>query len=247
MPFTLSHPAAVLPFLRSGLPASALVAGSVVPDLPYYLPVHPGFRTHTALAVVTTDLALGVLVWVLWHGVLVAPLVATGPAPLRARLPGRWGLPRPDGVRGALALVGAVVLGAATHVLWDEFTHPRRWGPEHIPALSVEYAGTPLHGWLQDLSGLVGGLVVAGWVLLWWRRTPPRPVPARVPWAWLAVGAVALVGAVVGGAGQDDVRSAAVLGAFAGGTAAVVAVLVLALGWHLRARSRGRADSARES
>ena len=38
MPFTGSHAAAVLPFARSRLPASALVIGSVAPDLPYYLP-----------------------------------------------------------------------------------------------------------------------------------------------------------------------------------------------------------------
>ncbi len=236
MPFTLSHPAAVLPFLRSGLPASALVAGSVVPDLPYYLPLDLGLRTHTALAVVTTDLVGGLLLWALWHGFLAAPVVATAPGALRARLPVP-GRPRVDGARGAGLLVGAVVLGAATHVLWDEFTHPGRWGPEHIPALTARYAGEPLHGWLQDLSGLVGGAALAVWVLLWWRRTPPRPLPRGVPWAWLAVVAVALVAGAVGGAGQDDVRSVAVLAAFAGGTAALVAVVLLAAAWHLRTRA----------
>ncbi|MDQ7908342.1 DUF4184 family protein [Phytohabitans sp. ZYX-F-186] len=38
MPFTGSHPAAVLPLVRWGLPPAALVIGSMVPDLPYYLP-----------------------------------------------------------------------------------------------------------------------------------------------------------------------------------------------------------------
>ncbi|MEE2045837.1 DUF4184 family protein, partial [Nocardiopsis tropica] len=38
MPFTLSHVAAVLPLARTRLPPAALVVGSVVPDLPYYLP-----------------------------------------------------------------------------------------------------------------------------------------------------------------------------------------------------------------
>ncbi|GHE13886.1 DUF4184 family protein [Klenkia taihuensis] len=237
MPFTLSHPAAVLPFLRSGLPASALVAGSVVPDLPYYLPVDLGVRTHTALAVVTTDLVGGLLLWAVWHGFFAAPLVATAPGPLRARLPVP-GRPRVDGARGALLLAGAVLLGAATHVLWDEFTHPGRWGPEHIPALSAQVAGEPLYGWLQDLSGLVGGLAIGIWVLLWWRRTPPRPVPGGVPWGWLAVALVALVSGAVGGAGQDDVRSVAVLAAFAAGTAALVAGLLLAAAWHLRGLAR---------
>jgi len=241
VPFTPSHPAAVLPFLRSGLPASALVAGSVVPDLPYYLPVDLGLRTHTALAVVTTDLVGGLVLWAVWHGFLVAPVVATAPAPLRARLPVP-GRPRVDDARAALLLAGGVVLGAATHVLWDEFTHPGRWGPAHIPALTARYAGEPLYGWLQDLSGLVGGLALAVWGLLWWHRTPARPVTGGAPWAWLGVGALALVAGAVGGAGQADVRSVAVLAAFAGGTAALVAVVVLAAAWHVRARASASTD-----
>jgi hypothetical protein len=36
MPFTLSHPAAVLPFVRRPFSAAALVAGAVAPDLPYF-------------------------------------------------------------------------------------------------------------------------------------------------------------------------------------------------------------------
>src|ERR671913_177951 len=84
---TPSHAAAVLPFLRTPLPASALVVGSITPDLPYYLPGNPGLFTHTATAVVTTDLALGALAWAVWHAVLAAPALAASPAGLRAR---RW-------------------------------------------------------------------------------------------------------------------------------------------------------------
>ena len=54
MPFTPSHAAAVLPFLRTPLPASALVVGSITPDLPFYLPVGFPWPTHTALAVLGT-------------------------------------------------------------------------------------------------------------------------------------------------------------------------------------------------
>ncbi|WP_328421551.1 DUF4184 family protein [Micromonospora sp. NBC_00389] len=40
MPFTGGHVAAVLPLARSAWRApSALVLGSMVPDLPYYLPL----------------------------------------------------------------------------------------------------------------------------------------------------------------------------------------------------------------
>ena len=55
MPFTASHAVAALPFLRTPLPDSALVIGSMTPDLPFYLPLGPDVATHTAGAVVTYD------------------------------------------------------------------------------------------------------------------------------------------------------------------------------------------------
>jgi hypothetical protein len=73
VPFTGSHPAAVLPFLRTPLPASALVAGSMAPRPPVPPPVDVGLAAHTALAAVSTDLVLGGLLWGLWHGLVAAP------------------------------------------------------------------------------------------------------------------------------------------------------------------------------
>ncbi|WP_199224473.1 DUF4184 family protein [Serinibacter arcticus] len=39
MPFTLAHPAAVLPLRRGPLVTAALVAGALSPDVPYFLPL----------------------------------------------------------------------------------------------------------------------------------------------------------------------------------------------------------------
>ncbi|WP_448626700.1 DUF4184 family protein [Geodermatophilus sp. URMC 64] len=249
MPFTGSHPAAVLPFLRTPLPASALVLGSMAPDLPYYLPLPQWYATHTALAVVTTDLLLGALAWLVWHGLLAAPALATAPAPLRARLEG-WVRPVPAGrvasARQALLLVGALVLGAATHVLWDEFTHARRWGTEHLPALAATWGPVPGYRWLQYVSSLAGGVVLLVWFVRWWRRTPPVPVEPRpaTRWVWpglLAVGAGFGAAAAGSAAGLDD---AVFPGArWAGGAVLVVGVL-LAVGWHA-ARRRSAAPGRR--
>jgi hypothetical protein len=243
VPFTPSHAAAVLPFLRTPLPASALVVGSITPDLPYYLPGDPGLLTHTATAVLTTDLALGAAAWALWHAVLAAPALAASPAGLRARLAGV-----PLGLRRRVsspAAVGrtllALLLGAATHVLWDEFTHARRWGAEHIPALQEVYG--PLYGyaWAQQVSTALGGLVLAVWLVRWWRRTPARD-PARRPATWWAWVVVAGAGLFVGGTAAlaaPRLGSAAFQGATWGGGAALAAALLLAVGWHLRQRRPG--------
>src|SRR4051794_933107 len=126
MPFTGSHPAAILPLLGTGLPASALVIGSMAPDLPYFapVPVSPGL-THSPVGVVGIDVLIGAVFFILWHAVLAAPAVAVAPMGLRARVPAssvgalrrRVSTPR----RAAL-VAAALAVGAATHVTWDEFT-----------------------------------------------------------------------------------------------------------------------------
>ena len=86
MPFTLSHPAAVLPLLRRPFSAAALVAGALAPDLPYFArstPVPVGAQSwyepymnattsHTLLGALTVSLPYAVALWGLF-------LVARGP------------------------------------------------------------------------------------------------------------------------------------------------------------------------
>ena len=243
MPFTGSHPAAVLPFLRTPLPASALVIGSMAPDFPYYVPFLPGLYTHTATAVVTTDLLLGALAWVVWHGVLAAPATAAAPPALRGRLAGvPVGLrSRLSGARAVVLALAGLAVGSATHVLWDEFTHPRRWGTQHVPALEENWGLLPGYRWLQYASGLVGGLVLLGWVLLWWRRTPGgTPSETRAPWwPWVLLAAAGAAAGAAGALTAPSLGAAGFAGATWGGGTALAAAVLLAAGWHLR---RPRAD-----
>jgi hypothetical protein len=241
VPFTGSHPAAVLPFLRTPLPASALVAGSMAPDLPYYLPVDLGVRTHAALAVVSTDVVLGGLLWALWHGVLAAPACWATPAGLRSRLTGtRLGLRRRlRSPRSTVLVLVALAVGAATHVLWDEFTHPGRWGAEHVGVLSRTWAGEHGYGGAQDASGVLGTVVLLVWLVRWWRRTVPVPTPPHPGWwkPWPVLAGAALAGGLTAAAGAPDLRSAAVAAAFRGGGVLLAAGLLLAATWWARRRS----------
>ncbi|SEO64968.1 DUF4184 family protein [Trujillonella endophytica] len=242
MPFTASHAAAVLPLVRTRLPPSALVAGSVAPDLPYFLPVGPDVPTHTAAAVVGVDLLLGLLLWAGWHGLVATPALHTAPRRLRARLAGRVrpGLRHRLTAAGPLALVVvAVVVGAATHVVWDEFTHGGRFGTEHLAVLADSWAGRPGYRWAQDASGVLGAVVLAGWLVRWWRRTPPGPVEDRAGrWEPAAVvAATAVLAGVSALPGEEDLRLAAIDAAFRGGGCALAAVVVLSLAWHLRGRA----------
>lgn len=245
MPFTGSHPAAILPLLGSPLPASALVIGSIAPDLPYYLPLDTGVPTHTAGGVLSIDVVLGGATWLLWHGVLAAPALAAAPAALRSRVLAatQLGLGRRlRSVRLVALVLAALVVGSATHVLWDELSHPGRWGTEHVAALRSTWFGLAGYRWVQYASGVLGALAIADWLRRWYRRTPPRQADRRPGRDDLRVWVVLLViGAAGGGVAalrSDTLREAAFRAVTVGGGTAAVLGLVLALGWHLRALPR---------
>jgi Domain of unknown function (DUF4184) len=249
MPFTGSHPAAVLPLLGLGMPASALVIGSMAPDFPYYFPfATASWPTHTGYGIVTIDVLLGLAVWALWHGVLSAPALYYAPLGARQRLEGvvESGFTlRIRNRRLMLLTVLALIVGSATHVLWDEFSHPGRWGTHHLHVLTVRWAGLPGYRWVQYGSGVFGASVEAYWLWRWWRRTPATATvaPRRNGWNWLGL---VLIGGVVGGwaaATSPSLQTAAFNGATRGGGAMVAAALVLAVAWHLR-RSAVRGGSA---
>ncbi|BFV55536.1 hypothetical protein KCMC57_up06400 [Kitasatospora sp. CMC57] len=223
VPFTFSHPAAVLPLLSQGrgrgrLIASGLVAGSLTPDLPYFLAsLAPGLyrfgeQTHSWWGVPTLDVLLAALLVLLWHGLLRAPLVAL--------LPVRWAWaadrltaarrPRAElpSQIGWLLLSGAI--GAATHVGWDAFTHHDRAGVRLLPFLADRHlGGQPLFTVLQYGSSAVA-LAVLGWYvvrelrLIDAERVAPLPAPAYSRATRLAVFGVVTAGAVVGAALRID-------------------------------------------
>ncbi len=97
MPFTLSHAAAVLPAIRRNgtarwaLLPSALAAGSFAPDVTYFADtVVPGAMefgafTHTAVGVVTVNVAIAAALVAVW-ALLREPLVALLPADVRGRV-----------------------------------------------------------------------------------------------------------------------------------------------------------------
>ncbi|MEU6365818.1 DUF4184 family protein [Streptomyces sp. NPDC046931] len=219
MPFTLSHAAAVLPAVRgdgSGrgrLVPSVLVAGSFAPDITYFAAsavsgaMDFGAVTHSFAGVFTVDVLIAwalVGTWLL----LREPVVALLPRAAQGRVAAlvRCGTPRRK-VSFPLVLRWYVsaALGALTHVVWDAFTHLDRWGMRLFPVLRTPFEGTPLYTYLQYGSSAVAAVVIAVFMTVVLRRTPPGPATGSgVPllsWAdrWLAgavIGGCAAVGAV---------------------------------------------------
>ena len=190
MPFTLSHPAAVAllsPLVRRArLPFAALVVGTMAPDFEFFLHLRPLARwSHSLPGLVTFCLPAGLLVFAMWELVAREPLRHLLGFPAQPHLgregPGWW-------MRAAVG----IVLGAATHLLWDGFTHGGYWGAAlfpglRAPALSLGGRVIPWFNLLQHLSTLVGGLVLLTWATREASRAGALDVLARSAWRWLVI------------------------------------------------------------
>lgn len=196
MPFTLAHPAAILPLRRVWrLRTASLVIGALIPDLPYYLPGSIARfipETHNFQGSLTVCLPLGYAALALIY-LLRAPLTAllsvrarwlclTALAPLRQN-PIEW----------ALAPL-SILIGVWTHLVWDAFTHGDSWLVHRVSALSApvtigSYSG-PLCHVLQYVSSAFGLIVMAIWYFS--LRVPP-PEPAAPGAARSSVGPVLLL------------------------------------------------------
>jgi len=134
MPLTFAHPAAVMPLRRSGLPLSALIVGSIAPDLEYLMHLSPhSVISHTIIGLFIFCIPMGLITLWIFHQVWKQPLLALiakdqghPPAPFTF-----WPLSRLS------ILATAFFIGALTHVVWDSFTHQYGWMIQQIPALST--------------------------------------------------------------------------------------------------------------
>jgi hypothetical protein len=254
VPFTLSHPAAVLPLARHPLVPSALVAGSVAPDVFWFVPAPEGFglsRTHELASVLWLDPLLALVLLAAFHVLLKRPLLALAPAPLAERLPRGFGWKRP----GWIAL--SLVLGAATHVGWDAFTHENDgFSFLRIPLVT----GIDVGRLIQLVSTISGAAILAWWLVRWYRAAPTEPAPPAFRCRTAVTGF--LTAGTLGGAltqvlpflaHHDPMTRAGVLGnatylAVTGaGSGFLTALVLYALIWHVQYRSLYTRKAAPES
>ncbi|GLW09487.1 hypothetical protein Misp01_46160 [Microtetraspora sp. NBRC 13810] len=255
MPFTPSHIAAVLPLVSSArarrvLDPWALAIGSMAPDLPLFLPFLGDYHDwHSLPGLVLRDLPAALVLLALFHVLFRDPLVSLLPPGLAGRaadLPG-------SGLGRLPAIAAGAVTGAATHLLWDSFTHS--WSAEFWgwPWLAAPVAGwVTVHRVLQYTSTVAGLAVLAWWCHRGLTRMEPRAVPGRLALAG-AVRAGVLSAVVAAGCAagltwhhvdppDPDLGWAAVVTKAGIGTAVgcFLALTVYAAVWHAARLARPR-------
>jgi Domain of unknown function (DUF4184) len=154
VPYPFAHPAAVLPLARPmgrfAVP-SALVIGSVIPDLWYFLPLVGREASHSPAGLLWFCLPVGLAAYVLFHVLLKQPLIALiSPRLASFACAGVPAVPW-------YAVVASLLAGALTHIVWDPLVH---------------------HSWLQHASTLAGSAILAWWI---WRKLRGAPTPSHAP------------------------------------------------------------------
>lgn len=245
MPFTIAHPAAVIPLERrlgTRVSLSALVIGSMVPDFAYFLPFWvTRADTHTVAALVWFSLPVGCATYAIFHLFVKQPLLAVWPGVAARLRAGSPGLP----AASWLVVATSVLVGAATHVTWDAFTHEGTTVVHAFPFLGAELftvGGYHVYVFklLQHGSTVLGVGYLARRLSRWWRTAEVRSVPpAQVDVArTIAIALLVVLPVALGVASFSANASSSLtlaIGRAAKGalTGVGAAMLLFAVLWHL--------------
>ena len=186
MAFTVAHMAAALPLYRyrRWLDFEALLIGTMMPDLPYFLSQGNvvSQQAHQWSGIVSYGLPWGMLVFVLWHWWFKsAALALIQPWSHSQNQQGKYYITYDSSVDELfknralpklkywlvfwVKVIVGLSIGAATHLIWDGTTHPSGFIAEQIDIFQ-QIVTLPLLGsmavarLLQYLSSIVGLLLL---------------------------------------------------------------------------------------
>jgi len=248
MPFTLAHPAAVLPLARTKLVFSALVAGALAPDIGYFVRFTSGHgESHSLAGLFWFCLPAGFLILLLFQMLLKRPLLALFPASHQARLyPYAQGFRFAPASRFGLILL-SLLIGSATHLLWDSFTHNTGWAVKAFPGLTMPLLvihDEPIRTYklLQHGSSVLGLIALGVAYFVWLRGAEPSQVRlAKLSSVWKAAIATAMTAGACAAAlwrtvppliAWETVRTNVVNGGIAFVTAFVAEAILFSLVWR---------------
>ena len=150
MPFTLAHPAIIMPLAKIRfLSLPALIIGSMSPDFQYLILLKcNGHFSHTLVGVFLFCFPIGLLLFLFWRHFAVYWKLE----PMRKSCLGEHNI---------LQVSASLLIGALSHVFWDAFTHNNGLFVVIFPALQREvcdFHRTPIYIYklLQHGSTLVG-------------------------------------------------------------------------------------------
>ena len=180
MPFTFSHPIAIIPvqrFLGKWSSATALVTGSISPDFEYFFRMKLlSTFSHTLVGGLLFGIPTAMFLSFLYHSIVKDSLIRSLPYPFDRKYAyilrfSWWSFFK----RRWLMILFSYLIGIYSHILWDAFTHQNGFFVSLTPLLSqtlvLPYLGElPTFKALQHSSSLIGILLIL-FILI--QHTPP--------------------------------------------------------------------------
>lgn len=184
MPFTLAHPAIILPIKRHYphlFSITGLIAGSIAPDIEgiYTLGFHRGV-SHTILGIFLVDLPIGIIISVIFHHIIKQPLLKYSFGYFKRRGIAYSTLDwRKYCLSHPYKVCLSILVGICLHIIWDYLTH----FPDDafLVGQFCSYVGfniTNVGTWLQVGSTILGLL----FIVIYIHRLPVSAVHLEKHW-----------------------------------------------------------------
>jgi hypothetical protein len=173
----------------------------MVPDFRVFFPGMPRVETHSATALLTFCLPVGLVTYWAFQFFIKAPIVEVLPDGPYARWQPFAAAAQIRSWRQWLLAAGGILGGALTHLIWDGFTHDGGRGVRMFPVLDdsiIDFGSRHLPAIyvMQDLGSLIGLGAVFAMICYGLRRGPQAALPNRLVqsrerFVWLSVYAFA--------------------------------------------------------
>jgi len=167
MPFTIAHPAIILPFCRNKrFSVTALFAGSMVPDFEFFFQLREVENIgHHWYGIVLFDIPVALLLTYLFHGLLRNMLIEHLPSSIKSRFMSIRSFNWNSYVKKyPFVVIFSFILGISSHIIWDGFTHQDGFFVSEMTFL-LNYTGwrfldIPFFFLLQLLFSVIGLIIV---------------------------------------------------------------------------------------
>ncbi|KAF2510887.1 DUF4184 family protein [Flavobacterium zhairuonense] len=169
MPFTFAHPAIILPlkyFPKKWFSWTGLIIGSLAPDFEYFIRMKVQSKySHTFSGIFWFDLPLTILLAFVFHNLIRNDLFLNLPIFFKSRTIAFTEFNWPNYFsRNLFIVLLSAIIGIASHLFWDAFTHENGYFAIHIPKLRDTFVlfGNKVTFWkaAQHLSTIIGAFLI---------------------------------------------------------------------------------------